>query len=124
MVARTTHTDHRVFQHTIDMEPSKELIRARCVPRFTCDALWLVWWAQYRKSGFAIHIILARFNSPTQFSRHVPALHFRKYLNSEDYKMAKDHGPQIKDDERYEKFREKGMSKEKAARIANTPRSE
>jgi hypothetical protein len=39
-------------------------------------------------------------------------------------KMAKDHGPQIKDDERYEKLRAKGMSKEKAARIANTPRSE
>jgi hypothetical protein len=34
--------------------------------------------------------------------------------------MAKDHGPQIKDDERYEKLREKGMSKQKAARIANT----
>jgi hypothetical protein len=38
--------------------------------------------------------------------------------------MAKDHGSQIKDDERYEKLREKGMSKEKAARIANTPRSQ
>jgi hypothetical protein len=38
--------------------------------------------------------------------------------------MAKDHGPQIKDDERYEKLRERGMSKEKAARIANTPRTE
>jgi len=37
--------------------------------------------------------------------------------------MVKDHGPQIKDDERYEKLRGKGMSKEKAARIANTPRS-
>jgi len=38
--------------------------------------------------------------------------------------MAKDHGPQIKDDEQYETLREKGMSKEKAARIANTDRSE
>jgi hypothetical protein len=37
---------------------------------------------------------------------------------------GKDHGPSIKDDERYEKLREKGMSKEKAARIANTPRKE
>jgi hypothetical protein len=37
--------------------------------------------------------------------------------------MVKNHGPQIKDDERYEKLREQGMSKEKAARIANTPRS-
>ena len=37
--------------------------------------------------------------------------------------MTKDHGPQIKDDEQYEKLREKGMSKQKAARIANTDRS-
>ena len=36
--------------------------------------------------------------------------------------MAKNHGPQIKDDQQYEKLREKGMSKEKAARIANTSR--
>ena len=34
----------------------------------------------------------------------------------------KDHGPSIKDDEQYEALREKGMGKEKAARIANTPR--
>ena len=34
--------------------------------------------------------------------------------------MTKDHGPQIKDDERYEALRDEGMSKEKAARIANT----
>ena len=37
--------------------------------------------------------------------------------------MAKDHGPSIKDDEQYEKLREQGESKEKAARIANTDRS-
>ena len=35
--------------------------------------------------------------------------------------MAKDHGPSIKDDEQYEALRDEGMSKEKAARIANTP---
>ena len=34
--------------------------------------------------------------------------------------MAKDHGPSIKDDEQYEALRDEGMSKEKAARIANT----
>lgn len=34
--------------------------------------------------------------------------------------MAKDHGPQIKDDDKYEALRDEGMSKEKAARIANT----
>ncbi|SFB85063.1 hypothetical protein SAMN05421747_101508 [Parapedobacter composti] len=35
--------------------------------------------------------------------------------------MAKDHGKQIKDDATYEALRKKGTSKEKAARIANTP---
>ncbi|WP_353125857.1 DUF7218 family protein [Parapedobacter pyrenivorans] len=35
--------------------------------------------------------------------------------------MARDHGKQIKDDEKYEALRDEGMSKEKAARIANTP---
>lgn len=37
--------------------------------------------------------------------------------------MAKDHGKQIKDDEKYEALRREGMSKTKAARIANTPDS-
>ena len=36
--------------------------------------------------------------------------------------MAEDHGPNIKDDEQYERLREEGASKEKAARIANTGR--
>jgi hypothetical protein len=35
----------------------------------------------------------------------------------------KDHGPSVKDPEQYERLREKGESKEKAARIANTSRS-
>ena len=39
-------------------------------------------------------------------------------------KKTRDHGPQIKDDERYERLREQGMGKEKAARIANTDRHE
>ena len=33
--------------------------------------------------------------------------------------MAKNHGPQIKDDKQYEALRREGASKEKAARIAN-----
>jgi hypothetical protein len=37
--------------------------------------------------------------------------------------MAKQHGPQIKDDKQYEALRRRGKSKEKAARIANTGRS-
>jgi hypothetical protein len=36
----------------------------------------------------------------------------------------KDHGPSVKDPELYEKLREQGESKEKAARIANEAASE
>jgi hypothetical protein len=35
--------------------------------------------------------------------------------------MAKDHGPSIKDDKQYEALRDKGMSKSRAAAIANAP---
>ena len=35
---------------------------------------------------------------------------------------TKDHGPTIKDDEQYQRLRDEGMSKQKAARIANTSR--
>ncbi|MBZ0271087.1 Rho termination factor N-terminal domain-containing protein [bacterium] len=35
---------------------------------------------------------------------------------------GRQHGPQIKDPERYDALRREGMSMEKAARIANTPR--
>ncbi len=35
--------------------------------------------------------------------------------------MAKDHGPSIKDDKQYEGLRKKGMSKQRAAAISNTP---
>ena len=38
--------------------------------------------------------------------------------------MAKNHGPQIKDDEQYEALRGQGMSKGKAARIANSNKHE
>lgn len=37
--------------------------------------------------------------------------------------MAKNHGASVKDDKKYEALREQGMSKEKAARIANTGKS-
>lgn len=37
--------------------------------------------------------------------------------------ITKDHGPHIKNDKKYEALRKEGMSKEKAARIANTPDS-
>jgi hypothetical protein len=35
--------------------------------------------------------------------------------------MAKDHGSSVKNDKQYEGQRKKGMSKERAAKIANTP---
>jgi hypothetical protein len=35
--------------------------------------------------------------------------------------MAKDHGSSVKDDKQYEGLKKKGMSKERAAKIANTP---
>jgi hypothetical protein len=35
--------------------------------------------------------------------------------------MAKDHGSSVKDDKQYEGLRKKGMSKSRAARIANAP---
>ena len=34
--------------------------------------------------------------------------------------MTKDHGPTIKNDKQYEGLRKKGMSKERAAKIANS----
>ncbi|MFV8226181.1 Rho termination factor N-terminal domain-containing protein [Christiangramia aquimixticola] len=37
--------------------------------------------------------------------------------------MPEDKRPSVKNDEKYEKLRDEGMSKEKAARIANTPNS-
>lgn len=37
--------------------------------------------------------------------------------------MAKDHGPGVKNDRQYEGLRKKGMSKQRAARIANAPGS-
>jgi hypothetical protein len=37
--------------------------------------------------------------------------------------MAEDHGPSVKNDKQYEGLRKKGMSKERAARIANSPGS-
>jgi hypothetical protein len=33
--------------------------------------------------------------------------------------MAKDHGPSVKDDKQYEGLRKRGMSKQRAASIAN-----
>ena len=37
--------------------------------------------------------------------------------------MAKDHGSSVKNDKQYEGLRKKGMSKSRAARIANDPDS-
>ncbi|KUH85444.1 MULTISPECIES: hypothetical protein [unclassified Mycobacterium] len=39
----------------------------------------------------------------------------------EEATMAKDHGSSVKNDKQYEGLRKKGMSKSRAAAIANTP---
>jgi hypothetical protein len=39
----------------------------------------------------------------------------------EEVNMAKDHGPSVKDDKQYEGLRKQGMSKSRAAAIANSP---
>jgi hypothetical protein len=41
--------------------------------------------------------------------------------STEEALMAEDHGPSVKDDKQYEGLRKKGMSKGRAAAIANTP---
>src|SRR5437588_11735453 len=38
-------------------------------------------------------------------------------------RMAKDHGPSVKNDKQYEGLRKKGMSKSRAAAISNSPGS-
>ena len=42
-------------------------------------------------------------------------------VRGEENVVAKDHGSSVKNDKQYEGLREKGMSKERAAKIANTP---
>lgn len=42
----------------------------------------------------------------------------------EEADMPNEKRPSVKDDEQYERLRQQGMSKEKAARIANTPRKQ
>jgi hypothetical protein len=44
----------------------------------------------------------------------------RARTTAKEDEMAKDHGPSVKDDKQYEGLRKKGMSKERAAKIANT----
>jgi hypothetical protein len=41
--------------------------------------------------------------------------------DAKEAEMAKDHGPSVKDDKQYEGLRKKGMSKQRAASIANSP---
>jgi hypothetical protein len=40
--------------------------------------------------------------------------------NREELEVAKDHGSSVKNDKQYEGLKKKGMSKERAAKIANT----
>jgi hypothetical protein len=51
----------------------------------------------------------------------VPISRYSKAIEYEEARMAKDHGPSVKNDKQYEGLRKKGMSKSRAAKIANTP---
>jgi hypothetical protein len=42
-------------------------------------------------------------------------------IESEEGTMPNDHGPSVKNDKQYDGLRKKGMSKARAAKIANTP---
>ena len=42
---------------------------------------------------------------------------------AKERRVAKDHGPSVKNDKQYEGLREKGMSKSRAAAISNSPGS-
>lgn len=46
---------------------------------------------------------------------------FRYSGYKEEVYMVKNHGNSIKNDKQYEGLRKKGMSKQRAAKIANTP---
>jgi hypothetical protein len=45
------------------------------------------------------------------------------FTDQEGSEMARDHGPSIKDDKQYEGLRKRGMSKQRAASIANSTNS-
>jgi hypothetical protein len=42
---------------------------------------------------------------------------------SKEATVAKDHGPSVKNDKQYEGLRKRGMSKQRAAKISNAPKS-
>jgi hypothetical protein len=48
-------------------------------------------------------------------------MHGQAPTNERRWTVAKDHGSSVKDDKQYEGLRKKGMSKSRAAAIANTP---
>jgi hypothetical protein len=45
------------------------------------------------------------------------------FTDQEGSEMARDHGPSIKDDKQYGGLRKRGMSKQRAASIANSTNS-
>jgi hypothetical protein len=46
---------------------------------------------------------------------------YSEQITPEEGKVAKDHGPSVKNDKQYEGLRKKGMSKSRAAAISNSP---
>src|SRR5687768_13493613 len=60
--------------------------------------------------------------TPSRKAKRVPhrASRLRPEAAEQGDVMAKDHGSSVKDDKQYEGLRKKGMSKSRAARIANS----
>jgi hypothetical protein len=50
-----------------------------------------------------------------------PGSHVEVTDKQKEAEVAKDHGPSVKNDKQYEGLRKKGMSKSRAAAIANSP---
>jgi hypothetical protein len=73
-------------------------------------------------TGESVYGVIARSTPAAPFGPPGPWV--GRTRGRRENRMAKDHGPSIKDDEQYEALREQGESKEKAARIANTDRHE
>jgi hypothetical protein len=65
--------------------------------------------------------LLSRVHTPREVRRHQErVLAEESHTSKRERAMAKDHGPSVKNDSQYEGLRKKGMSKERAAKIANS----
>jgi hypothetical protein len=66
-------------------------------------------------------VLTARAYAALRAGKRVSAVEPANPPETEEIEMAKDHGSSVKDDKQYEGLRKKGMSKQRAASIANSP---